>query len=239
MKAAYRVTLRSIGTFDDVNVILVNYLLLPLVSLIMFLLIAFGASQDYSRILVGSVITTGISTGIGIVVASTVYDQNINLLDDIFSIRPTFKNYWLVKFVIAAVVLSLETILLGVIGLLVLNKVNIIPRLFLALPFEIFISVLLAYFCAVWGMKKENPYWLSNIVTGSLIILAGMIIPVSEYPTWLKFFAELLPISNLIDWIINSNIFSQRMLILLIKILVWYLICILSTKIIHSKLLEK
>ena len=89
MKAAYRVTLRSIGTFDDVNVILVNYLLLPLVSLIMFLLIAFGASQDYSRILVGSVITTGISTGIGIVVASTVYDQNINLLDDIFSIRPT------------------------------------------------------------------------------------------------------------------------------------------------------
>lgn len=154
MKAAYRVTLRSIGTFDSVNVILVNYLLLPLVSLIMFLLIAFGASQDYSRILVGSVITTGI----GIVVASTVYDQNINLLDDIFSIRPTFKNYWLVKFVIAAVVLSLETILLGVIGLLVLNKVNIIPRLFLALPFEIFISVLLAYFCAVWGMKKENPY---------------------------------------------------------------------------------
>ncbi len=120
-----------------------------------------------------------------------------------------------------------------------LNKVNIIPRLFLALPFEIFISVLLAYFCAVWGMKKENPYWLSNIVTGSLIILAGMIIPVSEYPTWLKFFAELLPISNLIDWIVNSNIFSQRMLILLIKILVWYLICILSTKIIHSKLLEK
>ncbi|WP_279038265.1 ABC transporter permease [Lactobacillus taiwanensis] len=235
MKAAYRVTLRSIGTFDDVNVILVNYLLLPLVSLIMFLLIAFGASQDYSRILVGSVITTGI----GIVVASTVYDQNINLLDDIFSIRPTFKNYWLVKFVIAALVLSLETIFLGVIGLLVLNKVNIIPRLFLALPFEIFISVLLAYFCAVWGMKKENPYWLSNIVTGSLIILAGMIIPVSEYPTWLKFFAELLPISNLIDWIVNSNIFSQRMLILLIKILVWYLICILSTKIIHSKLLEK
>ena len=52
MKAAYRVTLRSIGTFDGVNVILVNYLLLPLVSLIMFLLIAFGASQDYSRILV-------------------------------------------------------------------------------------------------------------------------------------------------------------------------------------------
>lgn len=37
------------------------------------------------------------------------------------------------------------------------------------------------------GNEKENPYWLSNIVTGSLIILAGMIIPVSEYPTWLKF----------------------------------------------------
>ena len=92
MKAAYRVTLRSIGTFDDVNVILVNYLLLPLVSLIMFLLIAFGASQDYSRILVGSVITTGISTGIGIVVASTVYDQNINLLDDIFQLDLLLKT---------------------------------------------------------------------------------------------------------------------------------------------------
>ena len=225
MKAAYRVTLRSIGTFDSVNVILVNYLLLPLVSLIMFLLIAFGASQDYSRILVGSVITTGITTGTGIVVASTVYDQNINLLDDIFSIRPTFKNYWLVKFVIAAVVLSLETILLGVIGLIVLNK--------------IFISVLLAYFCAVWGMKKENPYWLSNIVTGSLIILAGMIIPVSEYPTWLKFFAELLPISNLIDWIEANSFFNQDMLILLIKILVWYLVCLLSTKIFFSRRQER
>lgn len=235
MKAAYRVTLRSIGTFDSVNVILVNYLLLPLVSLIMFLLIAFGASQDYSRILVGRVITTGI----GIVVASTVYDQNINLLDDIFSIRPTFKNYWLVKFVIAAVVLSLETILLGVIGLLVLNKVNIIPRLFLALPFEIFISVLLAYFCAVWGMKKENPYWLSNIVTGSLIILAGMIIPVSEYPAWLKFFAELLPISNLIDWIEKNSFFNQDMLILLVKILGWYLVCLLSTKIFFSRKQER
>ena len=94
MNSTYRITLRSVGTFDSIRIILVNYLFLPLVSLLMFLLIAFNSNQDYTRSLIGTIVTTGITTSIGIISASVVYDQNIGLLEDFFSIRPAFHKYW-------------------------------------------------------------------------------------------------------------------------------------------------
>lgn len=228
MNSTYRITLRSVGTFDSIRIILVNYLFLPLISLLMFLLIAFNSNQDYTRSLIGTIVTTGIATGIGIISASVVYDQNIGLLDDFFSIRPAFSRYWLPKFVVANITACIEILVLGIIGLVSLDEIKVLPKLLLALPLIILISSLLGYFSAVWGMKHENPYWLANIMTGCLVLLAGLIIPVSEYPLWLRLFAELLPISNLLDWILSKGILNQQLIIITIKLFAWYLICLLS-----------
>lgn len=92
MNSTYRITLRSVGTFDSIRIILVNYLFLPLVSLLMFLLIAFNSNQDYTRSLIGTIVTTGITTSIGIISASVVYDQNIGLLEDFSQLDLPFTN---------------------------------------------------------------------------------------------------------------------------------------------------
>lgn len=228
MNSTYRITLHSVGTFNSIRLVLVNYLFLPLVSLLMFLLIAFNSNHDYTRSLIGTIVTTGIITGIGIISASVVYDQNIGLLDDFFSIRPVFSRYWLPKFVVANITACVEILVLGITGLISLDELKVLPKLLFALPLIVLISSLLGYFSAVWGMKHRNPYWLANIMTGCLVLLAGLIIPVSEYPFWLRLFAELLPISNLLDWILNKEILNQQLIIITIKLFAWYLVCLLS-----------
>ena len=80
-------------------------------------------------------------------------------------------------------------------------------------------------------MHHENPYWLTNIMTASLVLLAGLIIPVKTYPLWLKLFAELLPISNLLDWILSKNFLDQGLLIIIAKLFAWYIICLTSSRI--------
>lgn len=121
--------------------------------------------------------------------------------------------------------------MLGGIGLVSLGETNLLPKLFLALPLIILISSLLGYFSANWGMNHENPYWLTNIMAACLVLLAGLIIPVRAYPLWLKLFAELLPISNLLDWILSKNFLDQGLLIIIAKLFAWYIICLTSSRI--------
>ncbi|WP_212780211.1 hypothetical protein [Lactobacillus corticis] len=93
-------------------------------------------------------------------------------------------------------------LVLGTIGLCGLGKMQLYPhligQLLLVLPY----GWIIGYLCAIAGLKKENTYWLVNIFTGTIIILAGVIIPVSQYPWFLKIIAELIPVSDLLDWLI-------------------------------------
>lgn len=235
MSSTYRVTLRSIANFNSIQTILVDYFIMPIISLLMFLLIAYNSTQDYTRILLGTVITTGIASGIGIITTSAVYDQNIGVIDEVFSIRPSFRKYWLPKFVIASMTAIIEVIILGIIGLVTLQEISILPKLIMSLPMIIVTLCLLGYFCSMLGIKKENPYWLSNFITAALVLLSGVIIPVAKYPIWLKIFAELFPISNILDWIIDEGVMNQDLLIISLKLLTWWLVCFVVTKIIQKK----
>lgn len=223
-------TLRSISNFDSFQTILVDYLLMPIISLVMFLLIAFASTKNYGRILVGTAITTGIATGVGIISASCVYDQNIGLIDDIISIRPSFFKYWLPKFVIAGLATIAEILILGITGLIFLGKSQLILNLFFGIPFAVIISWFLGYLGSLLGIKRENPYWLTNFLAASLVILSGVIVPVAQYPLWLKIFAQIFPVSDLLNWMNGEAVF----LILIIKLFIYWGVCILLTKIIFK-----
>lgn len=227
MISTYRVTLRSISNFNSLRLIFVDYFILPIVSLTMFLLIVYNSNQNYTRTLLGTVITSGIASGIGVTCASFIYDQDIGISDDIASIRPAFSKYWLPKFIIAAITLTVEILTLGGIGLITLNEAKLFPKLLLSLPLAILISSTLGYVSAITGFRHENPYWLANIITGSLVLLSGVIISITQYPFWLRIFAELLPISNLLDWILNTTIYNYDLLIVSGKIFIWFLLCLL------------
>lgn len=146
MSSSYKVTISSISNLSSLQIIAINYVLLPLISLVMFLLIAFDANQDYSLTLLGTVITSAISSGIGAINTSFVYDQNIGIFDDVVSIRPNFRKYLLPKFVIASLVSISEILLLGGVGLVALNKYNLFSKLFAAIPLVVIISSLLGFF---------------------------------------------------------------------------------------------
>ena len=46
----YKVTFSTIGDFEILQTIIVNYLILPVVSLVMFLLIIYDTGQDFRRV---------------------------------------------------------------------------------------------------------------------------------------------------------------------------------------------
>lgn len=236
MNANYRVTLHSIADFDNLRLVLVNYFILPLVSLGTFLLIAYHSSQNYERVLLGTVITSGIASAVGIISVSAVYDQNIGVIKDIVSVRPHFRYYWLPKFVIAAAILVVEILLLGIVGLITLHEVRMIPKLILALPLTILVASLLGYVGTVLGLGHENPYWLINLLTGSLVLLSGVVLPLAQYPLWLRVFAELLPVSNLLDWVMTPTYLNQTLLLIILKLLIWSLVWLGSTHLFYQRL---
>lgn len=211
-----------------------HYFVLPIISLIMFLLIAFESHQDSSRILLGSIITSGISGCIGVVNASTVYDQNIGIYDDILAIKPKFSQYWLPKIILAAMVISAEVVILAGIGLIGLSQYMMLMRLILLLPLIILIGIIFALFATVWGIKRTNPYWLGNIISGGLVLVSGVIIPVSQYPMWLRWIAEFFPISNLLDTIVSPKLFDINLLLCITKSILWLMICGMSVKIVNK-----
>lgn len=237
--SSYRVTWHSVASFDSLRTIIVNYFVLPIISLVMFLLIAYNSTQDYRRILLGTIITAGISTGIGIISASTVYDQNIGMIDEILSILPTFKNYWLPKFVIADITLLIETTILNTIGLASFHQLKMMPKFLISLIFVVIITNLFGYFCSIAGIKRNNPYWLTNFITAILVLVSGIIIPVNSYPTWLKIIADIFPISNLLDWIIDLNYLNMALLLFSGKIILWLIVCIILTKLAKQLRLKK
>ncbi|MBD5429781.1 ABC transporter permease [Lactobacillus sp.] len=227
----YRVTFKSIGNFDSIPTILVTYLILPIVSLIMLLLIAFSGNQAYTRILLGSLMDTGIATIIGIIVGSFVMDQDLGVSDEVISIKPKFRNYWLPKILIAFGVMLVEVILLMLIGLFFLHQLNLLPKVLISLVFFGLIAIILGYISAIAGRGKENPYWLSNFLIGAIIILSGVIIPVNQYPLWLKIVAGLFPMNNILNWIQLRSYINQELLIVVIKLLIWYVVAIVFNKI--------
>lgn len=237
--SSYRVTWHSLASFDSLRTIVVNYFVLPIISLVMFLLIAYNSTQDYRRILLGTIITAGISTGIGIISASTVYDQNIGMIDEVLSILPNLKKYWLPKFVIADGTLLIETIVLNTIGLASFHQFTLMPKFLISLVFVVIITNLLGYFCSIAGIKKNNPYWLTNFITAILVLVSGIIIPVNSYPIWLKIFADIFPISNLLDWIFNIDYVNLNLLLILVKLIFWFVLCIVLTKITKQLRLNK
>ena len=59
-----------------------------------------------------------------------------------------------------------------------------------------------------------------------MFLLAGIIIPISEYPQWLRIIAEILPISNLLDWFNSAKVFDLNLEIVFIKCVIWFIICL-------------
>lgn len=237
--STYRVVLSSIYNLSSLQIILLHYFVLPLISLVMFLLIAFDSHQNYSRILLGTIITSGIATSMGIVNASSVYDQNIGIYDDILSIRPRFSKYWLPKLIIAGVVSAIEVLILAGVGLIVLKQYQTLERLIIFLPLIILLGLVFAFFATIWGIKHSNPYWLSNIISAGLVLVSGVIIPVDQYPNWLKWLAILFPVSDLLDVISSPNFLSSSLLFCIAKSLIWTLFCFISIKLLNRKFLSQ
>lgn len=220
----YKVTFSTIGDFENLRTIIVNYLILPVVSLVMFLLIIYGTEQDFRRVLIGSLVTTAIITMIGIITGSYCYDQNVVTSEEIISIKPKFSQYWLPKIVIASVAAALELLILALIALTSMGMLAYAGKLASGFLIMIVFASLLAYICALAGDQRENPYWLTNIATASLVLVAGVIIPVSQYPTWLRVVAEVFPVSDLLDWILAGSYFNQALAVALFKLGLWFIL---------------
>ena len=71
---------------------------------------------------------------------------------------------------------------------------------------------------------------------GAIIILSGVIIPVAQYPLWLKVVADLFPMSNILNWIQLGSYINQELLIIVVKLLGWYLVAIAFNKIQENRL---
>ena len=163
-------------------------------------------------------------------------DQNLGVSDEVISIRPKFKNYWLPKILIAFGVMIVEVIVLMVIGLSFLHQLNLLPKVLISLLFFGLIAIILGYISAIAGRGKENPYWLSNFLIGAIIILSGVIIPVAQYPLWLRIIADLFPMSNILNWIQVGSYINRELLIIIVKLLGWYLAAIAFNKIQENRL---
>lgn len=229
MKNELKITTKSVRSLSNLRLIVIDYFVLPIFSLLLLLLIVYNSNQDYTRVVIGSVITSGIGISIGLICASLVYEQFAGIIYEIESIKPKFSKYWLPKFIVANFIGVLVTLVLGTIGLLGIKHSNLIWNIVMVLPLIIIISSLFGYICSIAGLNRDNPYWASNLFVGSLILLSGVIIPVSQYPFWLKIIAIIFPISDVLDLLTKYNSISIWLAIVA-KLVFWLLVAYILTR---------
>lgn len=156
------------------------------------------AATDYARIGYGAALVclcVSIQSGM---VAKTVTDRTLGVFIEIHTRRTIDFAYW-IGIAIVPLVLSTITAAVTIGGVFFLtpgHNIEMLATVLKLCPATMIIGVLLGMCCSGFGISLPDPYLGDTIVSALLPLSAGVIVPVSLYPEWLRTFFLMFPMTR-------------------------------------------
>ncbi|MDR0899716.1 MAG: hypothetical protein LBM27_05120 [Lactobacillaceae bacterium] len=212
-----KTTLKTLPYFDNVGTILVTFLLEPVFQILFLTLLSGG---NFSTNSVTGMIMLGAASMTVVTVSSLfVTDQDLGI--DVIALKESSGQikYWITKIIVGILMSLLSNLPILLVFQLFFSKFSVVT--YGQLIIVMLVSGIVGFTSAVVSWTRNNPYFLTNLVLGSLTVLSGALISINHYPFWLKSLTYLLPYNQ----VFNQIVFGQSVLwIAILQILLWLII---------------
>lgn len=190
----------SMSVLENWYTRLLHFLILPLIDVLLLALIYAQYADDFSyQVAVASVLVSGavmaMTTFSGLLV-----DNRFRGVDRYVISLGGSPYYWWSQLLASALMAGLLTgvnlLLLAMFG----AGMALVWRAFLLLPLLVLSGLVMGFVAFVSDWRRDNPYWTSNFLASTALVLSGSLIPITHYPPVFKQVASFFPVSG---WLLS------------------------------------
>lgn len=238
IKTALKISKVSSPELTNSSTAVTSLIFVPLFEVI--LLVAITASMGSVDLISVAYSAIVLALGLTIItgtVGQVTRDRNLGVLNEMLIYRFYYAPYWLSKVCVSAILGLVVAMLSSVVvfAMAAENNASSLFSILALLPFVAFCSSLAAIGVSTLSIGLRDPYFVSNIVQGLLPLTAGVVVPLSSYPTVLQSIAYVLPFTGAIEamrGLASGQHFSAVSVFLMRELVVcggWLLIGVLTS----------
>lgn len=201
-----KLAIQSLPYFQNYRTFLITFIVEPLFSILMVgLLSSQFSSSFFIHTIVAMSIISGAQTLIATLNTEFVDDQKRGIDLELAVSAPFSIPYWRSKIMAALLVAIGQVLVILTLIRLLTGDGSWLGRAFAITPVVLIFACIVGFVATVAAWRKSDPYFFGNIVGILIVLLSGVIVPLSHYPVWLKILTELLPFSHLMQWLITGK----------------------------------
>ncbi|RHW49118.1 antibiotic transporter permease [Lactobacillus bombicola] len=222
----------SLSFLANWRTILIYFFITPFVDMILLVLINAQYTGHFNwSIVLASIAIDATNLSMTTMTQSLITDANLGIDYEMIAQRPFSLHYWTNKVFVALIagfILATSNLILA---LIFGAPLVIINRTILVLPLLCLFGIILGFTAWAISWEMNDPYFLSNLISSVMSLVAGILVVISAYPKWLEKIALLFPFYGPIN-LIKFKYADLRSSILVT--IIWLIIGII-TYIVQSK----
>lgn len=195
---ALRIARVSSSALTNAGTALTSLVAIPMLEVLMLVAVAasVGSSDLVSVAYAGALIALGTSIISG-TISGVSRDRSMGVLQDALTFRFFHPPYWLAKVTIPAV-LGVAVALATIAAILLIDpshSSDMALRALTLVPPVCLVAGTVSVAAATASVALRDPYLVSNVLTATLPIVAGVVVPITLFPQWLATLAMLVPLT--------------------------------------------
>jgi len=207
LATAVSITALSNSALENRSTAITKLVLIPVLDV--FLLVAVLYSVGVADIRAATYASILLSFGLSVLtgaVGQVTQDRMRGVAEEVVSRGLWNPTYWTAKLAVPAF-LSLVPAFLGALAVFAIDFHNsggapdyaLFQRVLWLIPLSALVGALVGVTASIASFALEDPYLISNVANMVLLLTAGVVLPLSLYPTWLAAIARFLPFTALIE----------------------------------------
>lgn len=209
LSTALSLGMRSLPALTNKATAITTLVLVPVAEIAFLVAIAHtlglgdGTRVAYAGLVVSALIVT-VATAVG----GAVRDRSSGVLEEVISRHPFSWQWWVAR-TVPGVVIAVCTSVLGCIGVWAIepwHSGELLARAIAAVTTATACGAGFGVLCCALSMGFSEPYALSNILSALLPVTAGVVAPVSAYPSWLAPVVWCLPGTHAVEFMRGGRV---------------------------------
>lgn len=184
----------SLSFLANWRTILVYFFITPFVDMLLLVLInaQYTGHFDWSIVL-ASIAIDATHLSMTTITQSLITDANLGIDYEMIAQRPFSLRYWTNKVFVALIVGFILATSNLALALIFGAPLVIINRVIMVLPLLCLFGIILGFTAWAISWEMNDPYFLSNLISSVMSLVAGILVVISTYPKWLEKIALLFP----------------------------------------------
>lgn len=200
---------------------IIYFVLNPLINMALLVLI----DMQYANSFNWSIVAASIAIDTTTLTMQTmndllVEDASLRIDFEMIAKKPFSFRYWMSKCITSAIIGTILLIINLVLALCFGAPLYLILRVVILLPLLCLTGIIFGFTAWAISWQMNDPYFLANFFSAIIQLVAGILVVITAYPTWLKSIALIFPFASPVTFIKTG---SANLIASIIITLIWLL----------------